>query len=304
MARIGTRPLTIPGVPCDWLLVDGSSLIFRAFYGAQRRVKDAEALRTAAIVGVLLRLAGLIVERGPARIAVADDADWRPQWRVDQLASYKEHRTAEPVPPGLMPQIPVIDGVLRAIGVDLIGVTGYEAEDVIATLSRQIRGTVEIASGDRDLFALVEDPRVRVLYPEKSGLTVVDEAEITRRYGIPGRRYADFAMLRGDPSDGLPGLRGVGAVGAAAMIRRHGDIGGVLRERELRPADRDYLERAVRIVPPVADLPIQLPAGRRETYPADPGALDKFIERYSLRESADRLLAALRTPSNNASQST
>ena len=297
-------PVTIPGVPCEWLLVDGSSLIFRAFYGAQRRVKDAEALRTAAIGGFLFRLARLVVERGPARLAVADDADWRPQWRVEQLASYKEHRTAEPVPPGLVPQLPVIDGVLRAIGIDVIGVPGYEAEDVIATLAAQISGTVEIASGDRDLFALVEDPRVRVLYPEKSGLTVIDEAEITRRYEIPGRRYADFAILRGDPSDGLPGLRGVGAVGAAAMIRRHGDIAGVLRERELRPADREYLERAARIVPPVADLPIQLPAGRREVYPADPAALDSLAERYGLLEAADGLLAALGASSDNASRST
>jgi 5'-3' exonuclease len=303
-ARVGVRLVRIPRVPCDWLLVDGSSLIFRAFYGAQRRVKDADALRTAAIGGFLFRLARLVVERSPARIAVADDADWRPQWRVEQLASYKEHRTAEPVPPGLAPQIPVIDGVLRAIGIDVIGVPGYEAEDVISTLAGQISGTVEIASGDRDLFALVEDPRVRVLYPEKSGLTVIDEAEITRRYEIPGRRYADFAILRGDPSDGLPGLRGVGAVGAAAMIRRYGDIAGILRERGLRPADREYLERAARIVPPVGDLPIQLPPGRREAYPADPAALDAFVERYGIREPADDLLAALATPSDNASRST
>jgi 5'-3' exonuclease len=286
------------------MLVDGSSLIFRAFYGAQRRIKDADALRTAAIGGFLFRLTRLIVERSPLRIAVADDADWRPAWRVEQLDSYKEHRSAEPVPPGLVPQIPVIGGVLRAIGIDLIGVPGYEAEDVIATLAGLISGTVEIASGDRDLFALVEDPRVCVLYPEKSGLSVIDEAEITRRYEIPGRRYADFAILRGDPSDGLPGLRGVGAVSAAAMIRRHGDIAGVLRERELRPADRDYLERAARVVPPVADLPIGLPPGRREAYPADPAALDAFVERYGLREPVDGLLAALRTPSDNASRST
>jgi 5'-3' exonuclease len=298
------RSVTIPWVPCDWLLVDGSSLIFRAFYGARRRVADADALRTAAIGGFLFRLARLIVERSPARIAVADDADWRPQWRVEQLASYKEHRTAEPVPPGLVPQIPVIDRVLRAVGIDLIGVPGYEAEDVIATLAGQISGTVEIVGGDRDLFALVEDPRVRVLYPEKSGLTVIDEAEITSRYGIPGRRYADFAILRGDPSDGLPGLRGVGAVSAAAMIRRHGDISGVLRERALRPADREYLERAARIVPPVGDLPIQLPAGRREAYPSDPAALETFIEHYDLREPANRLLAALGAASENASRST
>src|SRR5947209_13386055 len=254
---------------CDWLLVDGSSLIFRAFYGAQRRVTDAEALRTAAIGGFLLRLARLIIERGPARIAVADDADWRPRWRVEQLASYKEHRTAEPVPPGLVPQIPVIAGVLRAIGIDLIGVPGYEAEDVIATLAAQISGTVEIASGDRDVFALVEDPRVRVLYPEKSGLSVIDESEITRRYAIPGRRYADFAILRGDPSDGLPGLKGVGAVSAAAMIRRHGDIAGVLRDRPLRPPDREYLQAAITVVRPVDNLPVALPPGQRDAYPAN-----------------------------------
>jgi 5'-3' exonuclease len=304
IVRIGMLARDNPRVPCDWLLVDGSSLIFRAFYGAQRRVRDAEALGTAAIGGFLLRLARLIVERGPARIVVADDADWRPQWRVEQLSSYKEHRVAEPVPPGLVPQIPVIAGVLDAIGIDLIGVAGYEAEDVIATLAAQISGTVEIASGDRDLFALVEDPRVRVLYPEKSGLSVIDEAEITRRYKIPGRRYADFAILRGDPSDGLPGLRGVGAVSAAALIRRHGDIAGVLRERALRPADREYLERAARIVPPVADLPIELPAGRRESYPADSATLGALVERSRVRGPADELVAALRTPSENAARST
>ncbi len=278
---------------CEWLLVDGSSFIFRAFYGAQRRVRDPRALRTAAIGGFVDRLAGLVTQRRPARIAVGDDADWRPEWRVEQLPSYKEHRVAEPIPPGLVPQIPVIDDVLAAIGIDVIGVPGYEAEDVIATLAARAPGTIEIASGDRDLFALVEDPRVLVLYPEKTGLSVIDEAEITRRYGIPGRRYGDFAMLRGDPSDGLPGLRGVGAVGAAAMIRRHGDIAGVLRERDLREADRDYLERAIRIVPPVADLEIELPAGRREHYPADPDALAALAERYAIAEPTARLLAAL-----------
>jgi len=187
----------------------------------------------------------------------------------------------------------VIDDVLAAIGVDVIGVPDHEAEDVIATLAARVAGTIEIASGDRDLFALVEDPRVRVLYPEKSGLSVIDEAEITRRYEIPGRRYGDFAILRGDPSDGLPGLRGVGAVTAAAMIRRHGDIAGVLRERDLRAADRDYLERAARIVPPVATLDIELPDGRREHFPADSGAVEEFVKRYGIAESSERLLRAL-----------
>src|SRR6202012_886745 len=113
-----------------------------------------------------------------------------PQWRVDLIEDYKAHRVAEPVPPGLVPNLPVIAQLLEHIGIDVVGVADYEAEDVIATLTRLAPGSVEIASGDRDLFALVEDPRV---------------------------------------------LKGVGAVTAAAMIRRHGDIVGVLRDRPLRP---------------------------------------------------------------------
>jgi hypothetical protein len=177
---------------------------------------------------------------------------------------------AEPVPPGLAPQMAVIAEVLRAVGVDQVGVADHEAEDVIATWSALTGGTVEVVSGDRDLFALVEDPRVRVLYPEKGGLAVVDEAEVTRRYGVPGRRYADFAVLRGDPSDGLPGLRGVGAAKAAELIRRHGGLAEIIRDAPLGEADRDYLARAMQVVEPVLDLPITLPAGRRDRYPADP----------------------------------
>jgi 5'-3' exonuclease len=158
--------------------------------------------------------------------------------------------------------MPVIRELLEAIGIDMIGVAEHEAEDVIATVCRLAAGTIEIASGDRDLFALVEEPRVRVLYPEKSGLSVIDEREVTRRYDIPGRRYADFAILRGDPSDGLPGLKGVGSVTAAGMIRRYGDIAGVLRDGTLGETGRDYLLRAAKVVAPVADLPIGLPRGR------------------------------------------
>ena len=220
-----------------------------------------------AIRGSLERLARLVVQRRPRHLAVADDESWRPDWRVDLIPTYKSHRVAEPVPPGLAPQLPVIRDLLAAIGVEMVGVAEHEAEDVIATWARLAPGTIEIASGDRDLFALVESPRVCVLYPEKAGLAVIDEDEVTRRYNIPGRRYGDFAILRGDPSDGLPGLKGVGAVTAAGMIRRHGDIAGVLRERELRAGDREYLRERDQVVPPVDDLPIDLPAGRRDSYP-------------------------------------
>ncbi len=278
---------------CDWLFVDGSSLIFRAYYGSRGLANTADGLQVNAIHGFLERLGRLIDDRQPRQVVVADDWAWRPDWRVELIAGYKSHRVAEPVPAGLAPQIAVIYDLLEAIGVDVVGVADHEAEDVIATLTKLASGTVEIASGDRDLFALVEDPRVRVLYPEKSGLSVIDEGEVTRRFGIPGRRYADFAILRGDPSDGLPGLRGVGSVTAAGIIRRYGDIPGFLRERPLRDADRTYLERALRVVTPVTDLPIKLPAGQRDVYPVDETALVFHAAHYGVQASCARLLSAM-----------
>jgi 5'-3' exonuclease len=280
---------------CDWLLVDGSSFIFRAYYGARDNVLAPDGMQVNAVRGFLERLGRLIMERRPRQVVVADDWAWRPAWRVEEVPTYKSHRVGEPVPTGLEPQIPVIGDLLDAIGIDFVGVEEYEAEDVIATLSKLAPGTIEIASGDRDLFALVEDPRVCILYPEKAGLAVIDEKEVTHRYGIPGRRYADFAILRGDPSDGLPGLKGVGAVTAAGMIRRYGDIAGVLREKPLRDEDREYLASAIKVVPPVADLSIALPLGRRDAYPADEAALSSLAARYGVRESCDRLLKAVRT---------
>ena len=278
---------------CDWLLIDGSSLIFRAYYGVPASVRAPNGLQVNAIRGFLERLGRLIVQRQPARLAVADDQAWRPGWRVALIPSYKSHRVAEPVPAGLAPQIPVIRDLLDAIGIDMVGVAEHEAEDVIATWSSLALGPVEIVSGDRDLFALVEDPRVRILYPEKGGLAVIDEAEVTRRYQIPGRRYADFAILRGDPSDGLSGLRGVGSVTAAGMIRRYGDIGGVLRDRQLRQADREYLVSAISVVAPVADLPVGLPSGRRNEYPAHPAVMHSIAAQYGVREACDRLVSAI-----------
>jgi 5'-3' exonuclease len=170
---------------CEWLLIDGSSLIFRAYYGAvaSARVSGTDAN---AVGGFLDRLARLVADRRPRRLVIAEDWAWRPQWRVDLIAGYKAHRVSEPVPPGLVAHLPVIGQLLEHIGIDVVGVADHEAEDVIATLTRLASGTVEIASGDRDLFALVEDPRVRVLYPERSGLAVIDETEIARRYLIPG----------------------------------------------------------------------------------------------------------------------
>jgi 5'-3' exonuclease len=280
-------------VACDWLFVDGSSLIFRAFHGVPRTVRSPDGRPVNAIRGFLDTLARLVTSRQPQRLAVASDEDWRPAWRVELIPSYKAHRTAEPVPPDLEPQMPIIHEVLDAIGIDFVGVTDYEAEDVIATWTAKAPGTVEIVSGDRDLFALIEDPRVRILYPEKGGLAVVTEDEVTRRYGIPGRSYADYAILRGDPSDGLPGLKGVGAVAAADLIRKHGGVSGVLRDGRLAEHQREYLTRALRVVPPVPDLAVELPKGRRDAYPMDGDQLAALTERHGLGSAADRLVQAL-----------
>ncbi len=285
---------------CDWMLIDGSSLIFRAYYGVPRTVRSPDGRTVNAARGFFETLTRMLGTRDPRHIAIAGDTDWRPGWRVELIPSYKAQRVAEPIPPGLIPQMPVIDAFLAAIGIDTGGVPDYEAEDVIATWTAQTEGTVEIISGDRDLFALIEDPRVAVLYPEKGSWNIVDEAEVTHRYSIPGRSYAAFAMLRGDPSDGLPGLKGVGAVAAASMIREHGSIEALIAAGRLSEANREYLTSALRVVPPVADLPIALPRGRRDHYPVDPQALNTLMATNGLQAAASRLVDALNQHLGNA----
>jgi len=276
------------------MFVDGSSLIFRAFFGVPTSMRSPDGRPVNGVRGFMDRLATLITEHRPGRLAVASDEEWRPAWRVELIPSYKAHRVAEPIPPELEPQMPIIHEVLEAAGVDFVGVPDHEAEDVIATWTALAGGrSVDIVSGDRDLFALVRDPDVRVLYPEKRGLTPVDEAEVTRRYGVPGRHYADFAILRGDPSDGLPGLAGVGDKKAADLVGRYAGLDGLLESGRLAASERDYVERARRVVPPVTTLPIDLPPGRLARYPADPDRVDALAERHGLRSPFDRLLKAL-----------
>jgi 5'-3' exonuclease len=277
----------------EWLLADGSSLIFRAFFGVPQTTKAPDGTLVNAVRGFLDTLARLITERRPRHIAVTTDEDWRPDWRVQLIPSYKVHRTAEPVPPDLEPQMPVIMECLEAVGVDAVGVAGYEAEDVIASLVARVKPPVEIVSGDRDLFSLIHDPDVLVLYPEKGGLAVVDEAEVERRYSIPGRAYADFAMLRGDPSDGLPGLAGVGAKKAADLVRRYGSVDAMLEAGIFRSADAEYLDKAKRVVPPVSDLKFEVPRGRRDRWPDDPARVKELGGRYGVASSLERLVKAL-----------
>jgi 5'-3' exonuclease len=193
--------------------------------------------------------------------------------------------------------------VLAALGIAVVGAEGFEAEDVIATLAARAAGPVEIVSGDRDLFALVRDPRVRVLYP-LTGVTKlleVDEAEIARRYGIPGRTYGDFALLRGDPSDGLPGVPGIGEKTAAKLVAEHGSLDAILASRTLAPAvqrkldaARDYLAAARRVVLPVENVPLPELALDLPARPLDPDALARLAAEHRLQSPLERLESALR----------
>lgn len=255
-----------------------------------------------AAYGFLNMLARLVSDRHPDYLVCASDANWRPEWRVDLVDSYKSHRVGLEQP-ALDVQVPVIAGVLRAAGIPVAGSRDYEAEDVIGALIPRCPGPVEIVSGDRDLFQLVRDPCVCVLYPKRgvSELTRVDEDYIRSKYGIPGRAYGDFALLRGDASDGLPGVAGIGAKTAAALISRYGSLTAVIAAAltgdgtgalgKVRKG-LDYLDRAARVVlisdeAPTGEVDMRCPSGR-----ATP-ELMALADRYGLTSPVKRLQAAL-----------
>src|SRR3954464_5407821 len=216
-------------------LLDAASLYFRAFYGVPTSVTSPDGRPINAVRGFLDMTARLLTTHSPDRLVACWDDDWRPAFRVEALPSYKAHRLApdgseEVVPDELSPQVPVLIDVLAAAGIARIGAPGYEADDIIGTLAPRARGPVDVVTGDRDLFQLVDDARgVRILYTARGigDIETVDEAAVRAKYGIPGRAYADFAALRGDPSDGLPGVAGVGAKTAAALINAHGSLAGI-----------------------------------------------------------------------------
>ena len=279
------------------MLIDYSSLLFRTFHTIPATVPMN------AVYGFLNMLARLLVDRRPDRLAVAVDDDWRPDFRVEAIPSYKAHRVSDSDEPDpIEPQEALGRDVLRAFGIAVVGAAGFEAEDVIATLAARARERVDVVSGDRDLFALVRDPDVRVLYP-LTGVTKlleVDEAEIGRRYGIPGRAYGDFALLRGDPSDGLPGVPGIGEKTAAKLIAEHGSLAAVLAAKNLPPAiarrlaaARDYLAAARRVVLPVATIPLPAVDLTVPERPANRATLARIAAEHQLATPVKRVEDAL-----------
>lgn len=295
------------------MLLDSASLYFRAFFGVPDERDDLTTPPVNAIRGFLDFIATLVRDHRPTHLVACWDNDWRPQFRVDAIPSYKTHRVAggstvveEEVPDDLAVQVPIIEAALAALGICRLGADGYEADDAIGTLVARYRGTmpIDVVTGDRDLFQLVDD-RVRVLYCARGVAKHerVDDAWLTAKYGITGAGYVDFAVLRGDPSDGLPGVAGIGEKTAAALIAAHGGLEGIVAaaERgELSPAVTrrlreavDYLGPAREVVAVATDVPLPpldltLPAA-----PPDPAAFAALAESLGLGGSADRLLQAL-----------
>jgi 5'-3' exonuclease len=295
------------------LLVDAPSLYFRAYFGIpESAAKAPDGSPVNAVRGFLDMLATLIRTRRPDRLVCALDQDWRPDWRVALLPSYKAHRLApdggEVVPDTLTPQIPVILDVLAAVGITAVGAPGYEADDVLGTLATREPPPIEVVSGDRDLFQLIDDSRpVRLLYCGRgvANLADCDDAAVQARYGVPADRYADFAALRGDPSDGLPGVPGVGEKTAARLVTRYGGLAGILAalddpaagfapglRAKLRDA-RGYLAVAPTVVRVARDAPVPPLATRLPMAPVDADRLLALAERWNLAGPCRRLIDAL-----------
>jgi 5'-3' exonuclease len=313
-------------MPAPLLLLDGASMWFRAFYGVPSSITSPDGRPVNALRGFLDAVATLITRERPGRLVVCDDWDWRPQWRVDLVPSYKAHRVAEPNPDGepdieevpddLTPQVEWILDVLDAFGIPTAGAPGYEADDVLGTLAaRERRDPVVVVSGDRDLLQVVADEPVpvKVLYLGRglSNASMFGPAEVAERYGVPAHRagaaYAELALLRGDPSDGLPGVAGIGEKSAMTLLAQYGSLERILEaaddpkselsktfRRKLLGA-RDYVHAAFPVVRVATDAPVKL-STETDVLPlaaVDPKRVAKLAERHGVGSSIGRLQKAL-----------
>jgi 5'-3' exonuclease len=308
------------------LLLDGASMWFRSFFGVPSSITSPDGRQVNAVRGFLDSVATLITRERPSRLVVCLDLDWRPQFRVDAIPSYKAHRVAEQMPSGetdveetpdeLSHQVDMIMELLDAFGIATAGAVGYEADDVLGTLATaEQRDPVVVVSGDRDLLQLVgDDPvAVRVLYLGRglSNATKFGPAEVAEKYGVPthraGTAYAELALLRGDPSDGLPGVPGVGEKTAATLLSQYGSLENILAaahdpNSKLSKAFRtkllaatDYIEAAGPVVLVARDAPVNFSTAddRLPMAAADPSRVAELAHAYGVGSSIGRLQKAL-----------
>ena len=295
------------------MLLDSASLWYRAYYGMPDTLVDSEGAPVHAIRGFLDMSARLISQYKPNRLVACLDGDWRPSWRVDLFPEYKANRVdvegnEEAEPETLTPQIPILLDVLEALGIPLIGADDYEADDVIATYSVQEPGPTLIVTGDRDLFQLVDDKRkVRVVYLARgiANHDLVDKKWISTKYEIPGERYALFAMIRGDASDGLPGIKGIGEKGAGLIANSFSSMQEVIQaaqgeDERLTPAlrkkllaDIEYARIAERLVHCALDVPIPKVELKIPKTQPDLSRVYQLKEEHNLGASVDRFISAI-----------
>ena len=295
------------------MLLDSASLWYRAYYGMPDTLVNSEGAPVHAIRGFLDMSARLISQYKPNRLVACLDGDWRPSWRVDLFPEYKANRVdvegdEEAEPETLTPQIPILLDVLEALGIPLIGADDYEADDVIATYSVQEPGPTLIVTGDRDLFQLVDDKRkVKVVYLARgiANHDLVDKKWISTKYEIPGDRYALFAMIRGDASDGLPGIKGIGEKGAGLIANSFSSMQEVIQaaqgeDERLTPAlrkkllaDIEYARIAERLVHCALDVPIPKVELKIPKTQPDLSRVYQLKEEHNLGASVDRFISAI-----------
>lgn len=303
------------------MLLDTASLYFRAFYGLPDTIRRADGTPVNAVRGLLDMIARLTTDYDATHLVACWDDDWRPQWRVDLIPTYKSHRVAEEVagapdvevvPDALEAQIPMIRRVLDLAGIAVVGAAEHEADDVVGTYASHAELPVDVVTGDRDLFQVVDDARqVRVIYTARGmkNLEVLTDASIVGKYRVLPEQYADYATLRGDTSDGLPGVAGIGEKTAASLLGEYGTLEGLLAAaaddssglsasvRTKLAAAGDYLAVAPTVVRIVRDL--QLPTleeAGAQLHPVAGGAradLEHLATEWNLGGSVRRLLAAL-----------
>lgn len=305
------------------MLIDGASLWFRAFHGVPESITAPDGRPVNAVRGFTDMVASLITRLQPGRLVVCLDLDWRPQWRVDAVPTYKAHRVVaadptgqvEDAPDQLAHQVPVIMQLLAAAGIATAGAQDMEADDVLGTLAARERSDpVVVVSGDRDLLQVVADEPVpvRVLYVGR-GLAkaeIFGPMEVAERYGVPpgraGAAYAELALLRGDPSDGLPGVAGIGEKGASVLLLAHGSLDALVAAardprsslgrgpRTRLTAAADYLRAALPVVRVVTDADVHTSGSDvLPSAPRDPQRLDALAEHWGVQSSVGRLRKAL-----------
>jgi 5'-3' exonuclease len=292
------------------MLIDAANLYFRAFYAIPDTVRTPDGRPVNAVRGFLDMSAALIERRRPTRWVACLDLDWRPAFRVALIPSYKAHRLAkdgaEEIPDLLSPQVPMLLDVLGAFGLATAGADGFEADDVMATLAYRDEEPVEVVSGDRDMLAVATD-RVTVLYTGKgiAKMEAMGPAEVLAKYGVPPEHYADFAVLRGDPSDGLPGVPGVGEKTAAALVGRFGPVEDIVAAAlagddgfpagsaaKVRAA-ATYLAAAPDAVRGRLDVPLDVIDDRLYAEPRDAERLAELAAELGIESSVGRLQRAV-----------